>query len=147
MSEKLKPCPFCGHEPYVFGGGIVKVVCPNCQASSGPRLLAPKRNQGLEPTHERRERAMKPTDEERRKVAQKLRDYERLRAVFMESNVCAFSDALDAGYLDWEQICARLADLIEPAPERRAGTKPTRGTSERASKHTVSCAPNAATTS
>lgn len=39
MSEKLKPCPFCGHEPYVFGGGgIVEVVCPNCQASSGPRL-------------------------------------------------------------------------------------------------------------
>lgn len=60
---------------------------------------------------------MKPTNEERREVAARLRDYERLRAVFIESNVCAFSDALDSDYLDWEQICARLADLIEPEPE------------------------------
>lgn len=59
-----------------------------------------------------------PTDEERREVASRLRDYERLRTMFTESNVCAFSDALGAGYLDWEQICARLADLIEPEPER-----------------------------
>lgn len=61
---------------------------------------------------------MKPTDEERRAVAARLRDFERLRPVFKESNVCAFSDALGAGYLDWEQIFARLADLIEPEPER-----------------------------
>lgn len=57
-------------------------------------------------------------DEERREVAAKLRDFERLRTVFAESSICAFSDALGGGYLDWEQTCARLADLIEPAPER-----------------------------
>lgn len=58
--------------------------------------------------------AMKPTDEERRAVAARLRDFERLRPVFKESNVCAFLDALGIGYMDWEHICARLADLIEP---------------------------------
>ncbi|WP_270243198.1 hypothetical protein [Collinsella tanakaei] len=58
------------------------------------------------------------TNDERREVAARLRDFDRLRPVFTESNVCAFSDALGAGYLDWEQICARLADLIEPEPER-----------------------------
>ena len=57
---------------------------------------------------------MKPTDEERRAVAARLRDFERLRPVFKESNVCAFLDALGIGYMDWEHICARLADLIEP---------------------------------
>ncbi|WP_270497226.1 hypothetical protein [Collinsella tanakaei] len=57
---------------------------------------------------------MKPTDEERRAVAARLRDFERLRPVFKESNVCAFSDALGIGYMDWEHICACLADLIEP---------------------------------
>ena len=57
---------------------------------------------------------MKPTDEERREVAARLRDFERLREVLKESNVCAFSDALGVGYMDWEHICARLADLIEP---------------------------------
>ncbi|WP_417352160.1 hypothetical protein [Gordonibacter pamelaeae] len=61
---------------------------------------------------------MMPTNEERREVAAKLRDFERLRTVFAESSICAFSDALGCGYLDWEQTCARLADLIEPAPER-----------------------------
>ena len=61
---------------------------------------------------------MKPTDEERRAVAARLRDFERLRPVFKESNVCAFSDALGIGYMDWEHICACLADLIEPEPER-----------------------------
>lgn len=41
MSEELKPCPFCGHDANVFGvRGIVEVVCPNCQASTGPRLSA-----------------------------------------------------------------------------------------------------------
>lgn len=57
---------------------------------------------------------MKPTDEERRAVAARLRDFERLRPVFKESNVCAFSDALGIGYMDLEYICACLADLIEP---------------------------------
>lgn len=61
---------------------------------------------------------MKPTDEERRAVAARLRDFERLRPVFKESNVCAFLDALGIGSMDWEHICARLADLIEPEPER-----------------------------
>ena len=61
---------------------------------------------------------MKPTDEERREVAKRLRDFERLRDLFKESNVCAFSNALGVGYMDWEHICARLADLIEPEPER-----------------------------
>lgn len=61
---------------------------------------------------------MKPTDEERREVAARLRDFESLREVFKESNICVFSNALGVGYMDWEHICARLADLIEPAPER-----------------------------
>lgn len=61
---------------------------------------------------------MKPTDEERREVAENLRDFESLREVFKESNICAFSNALGVGYMDWEHICARLADLIEPDPER-----------------------------
>ena len=43
-----------------------------------------------------------------------MRDFEQLRGVFNESSVCAFSDALGVGYMDWEHICARLADLIEP---------------------------------
>ncbi len=39
MSEKLKPCPFCGHDASVFGVcGVVKVLCSNCGASTGPRL-------------------------------------------------------------------------------------------------------------
>lgn len=39
MSEGLKPCPFCGHDANMFGVcGVVKVVCSNCQASTGPRL-------------------------------------------------------------------------------------------------------------
>ena len=39
MTEELKPCPFCGHDASVFGvGGIMHVVCLNCNASSGPRL-------------------------------------------------------------------------------------------------------------
>lgn len=61
---------------------------------------------------------MKPIDKERREVAARLRDFESLREMFKESNMCAFSNALGVGYMDWEHICARLADLIEPAPER-----------------------------
>lgn len=66
-----------------------------------------------------------PTNDERREVAARLRDFDRLRPVFMESNVCAFSDALGAGYLDWEQICARLADLIDPGPDLTCELEPT----------------------
>lgn len=39
MSEELKPCPFCGHDASVFGVvGVMKVICSNCCASTGPRL-------------------------------------------------------------------------------------------------------------
>lgn len=54
-----------------------------------------------------------PTDDERREVAARLREFEQLRAAFKDSSICAFSDALGVGYMDWEHICARLADLIE----------------------------------
>ena len=59
-----------------------------------------------------------PTNEERREVAARLRNYENLRESFRESPICAFIDALWVGYLDWEGVCNRLADLIEPEPER-----------------------------
>ncbi len=61
---------------------------------------------------------MTVTDDERRKVAARLRDFEQLRELFTESNICAFEVALDVGYMDWEHICACLAELIEPEPER-----------------------------
>lgn len=39
MGEELKPCPFCGHDASMFGVcGVVKVLCSNCGASTGPRL-------------------------------------------------------------------------------------------------------------
>lgn len=39
MGENLKPCPFCGHDASMFGVcGVVKVLCSNCGASTGPRL-------------------------------------------------------------------------------------------------------------
>ena len=39
MSEELKPCPFCGNDASVFGVvGVMKVICSNCSASTGPRL-------------------------------------------------------------------------------------------------------------
>lgn len=39
MGKELKPCPFCGHDASVFGVcGVVKVLCSNCGASTGPRL-------------------------------------------------------------------------------------------------------------
>lgn len=39
MSENLKPCPFCGHDAIAFGVcGVVKVLCSNCSANTGPRL-------------------------------------------------------------------------------------------------------------
>ena len=59
-----------------------------------------------------------PTDEERREVAARLRNYENLRESFRESPICAFLDALWVGYLDWKGVCNRLAELIEPEPER-----------------------------
>ena len=61
---------------------------------------------------------MTVTDDERRKVAARLRDFEQLRELFTESNICAFEVTLGVGYMDWEHICACLADLIEPEPER-----------------------------
>ena len=59
-----------------------------------------------------------PTNEERREVAARLRNYENLRESFKESPICAFLDALGVEYLDWKGVCNRLADLIEPEPER-----------------------------
>ena len=53
------------------------------------------------------------SDSKRREVAAKLRNFEQLRGVFRESNVCAFCDVLGVGYMDWEHICASLADLID----------------------------------
>ena len=39
MGEELKPCPFCGHDASMLGVcGVVKVLCSNCSASTGPRL-------------------------------------------------------------------------------------------------------------
>lgn len=55
-----------------------------------------------------------PSDDERREAADKLRDFETLREVFKESSICAFLDVFNDGCMDWEHICARLADLIEP---------------------------------
>lgn len=65
-----------------------------------------------------------PTNEERREVAAKLRNYENLRESFKESPICAFINALGfGGYLDWKGVCSRLADLIEPEPERTCKIK------------------------
>lgn len=61
---------------------------------------------------------MMPTNEDRRDVAARLRNYESLRESFRESPICAFLDALGVGYLDWKGVCNRLADLIEPEPDR-----------------------------
>ena len=60
-----------------------------------------------------------PTNEERREVAARLRNYANLRESFKESPICAFINALGfGGYLDWKGVCSRIADLIEPEPER-----------------------------
>ena len=66
---------------------------------------------------------MSVTNDERREVAARLRDFEQLRELFTESNICAFEVALGVGYMDWEHICARLADLIDPEPERTCHIK------------------------
>ena len=58
------------------------------------------------------------SNDERRKVAARLRNYENLRESFRESPICAFLDALAVEYFDWKGVCNRLADLIEPEPER-----------------------------
>ena len=58
------------------------------------------------------------SNDERREVAARLRNYENLRESSRESPICAFLDALGVGYLDWKGVCSRLADLIEPEPER-----------------------------
>lgn len=60
---------------------------------------------------------MTVTNDERRKVAARLRDFEQLRELFAESNICAFEVALGVDYMDWEHICDRLAELIEPGPQ------------------------------
>lgn len=59
-----------------------------------------------------------PTNDERREVAARLRNYENLRESFRESPICSLLDALGVGYIDWKGVCSRLADLIEPDPER-----------------------------
>ena len=60
-----------------------------------------------------------PTNEERRDVAARLRNYESLRESFKESPICGFINALGfGGYLDWKGVCNRIANLIEPVPER-----------------------------
>ena len=61
---------------------------------------------------------MTVTNDERREVAARLRNFENLRPTFKDSVLCGFLEALDVGYLDWEGVCNRLADLIEPEPER-----------------------------
>lgn len=63
-----------------------------------------------------------PTDDERREVARRLRaiDYDALK----ESLICVFLDAIgETGYLDWVGVAHRLADLIEPEPERTCRVK------------------------
>ena len=60
--------------------------------------------------------------DERRLVAERLRglDYSDLQ----ESLICAYLDALGIkGYEDWIGIANRLADLIEPEPERTCRVK------------------------
>ena len=62
------------------------------------------------------------TDDERWRVAERLRglDYSDLQ----ESLICAYLDALGIkGYEDWIGIANRLADLIEPEPERTCRVK------------------------
>ena len=59
------------------------------------------------------------TNEKRCNIAARLRDYDNLRESLRESPICAFLDALGVeGYMDWKGVCNRLADLIEPEPER-----------------------------
>ena len=58
------------------------------------------------------------SNDERREVAARLRNYEKLQESFRESPICAFLDALGVGYIDWKGVCNRLADFIEPEPER-----------------------------
>lgn len=73
---------------------------------------------------------MTVTNDERRKVAARLRDFEQLREMFAESNICAFEVALGVDYMDWEHICDRLAELIEPDCDLTCELEPT--ASERA---------------
>lgn len=57
------------------------------------------------------------SDDDRREVARRLRELD--YAGLQESLICAYLDALGIeGYADWVGIAHRLADLIEPEPER-----------------------------
>lgn len=51
------------------------------------------------------------SDEERRKVAARMREYD--VSAFKESAIVPFLDCLGAGYKDWRDILAELADLID----------------------------------
>ena len=56
-----------------------------------------------------------PSNDERREIAARLRNFESLREQLRASPTCAFIDARRTkGYLDWKELCDRLADLIEP---------------------------------
>lgn len=56
-----------------------------------------------------------PTNKERSDTAARLRNYASLRESFKESPICGFINALGfGGYLDWKDVCNRIADLIEP---------------------------------
>ena len=69
------------------------------------------------------------SNEERRDLAARLRNYENLSESFRDSPICAFIDALGlGGYHDWKDVCSRIADLIEPDPERTCLWKHIEGT-------------------
>ena len=65
---------------------------------------------------------MRITNEERIRLAARLRDFESHRNAFKELSSCgAFDVTGKRGYLDWQswqKLCKRLAELIEPEPER-----------------------------
>lgn len=41
MSEKIKPCPFCGKQPYTepWSSGFYKVICGNEECPAQPRVV------------------------------------------------------------------------------------------------------------